>query len=140
MREKDYGIWQSWTWREVASEVRALACGLAALGFKPDDKLAIIGDNRPQLYWAMVAAQTVGGVPVPLYQDSVAEEMQYILEHTEAAFALVEDQEQVDKLLEIKERCPCTAPGFSDTRQRYAASCVVTAAAIQFRLVSAGLR
>ena len=106
VREKDYGIWQAWTWAEAAEEIRALACGLAALGFKKGDKLAIIGDNRPQLYWSMVAAQCAGGVPVPLYQDSVAEEMQYILDHTEAPFVLVEDQEQVDKVLEIMERCP----------------------------------
>ncbi|MEQ8807192.1 MAG: AMP-binding protein [Rhodospirillales bacterium] len=105
-REKDYGIWQTWTWSEVADEIRALACGLAALGFKRGDRLAIIGDNRPHLYWAMPAAQAVGGVPVPVYQDSVADEMQYVLEHAECRFALVENQEQVDKLLEIKDRLP----------------------------------
>ena len=106
VREKDYGIWQSWTWGAVADEVRALACGLAALGFKPGDMLVIVGDNRPQLYWAMVAAQTLGGVPVPVYQDSGAAEMQYVVEHVEARFAVVEDQEQVDKLLKVKDRCP----------------------------------
>ncbi len=106
VREKDYGIWQSWTWGTVADEVRALACGLAALGFKPGDMLVIAGDNRPQLYWAMVAAQTLGGVPVPVYQDSVAAEIQYVVEHVGARFAVVEDQEQVDKLLEVKDRCP----------------------------------
>ena len=106
VREKDYGIWQSWTWSAVADEVRALACGLAALGFKPGDMLVIVGDNRPQLYWAMVAAQTLGGVPVPVYQDSVAAEIQYVVEHVGARFAVVEDQEQVDKLLEVKDRCP----------------------------------
>lgn len=106
IREKDYGIWQSWTWAEVAAEVRALACGLDVIGFRPGDKLAIIGDNRPQLYWSIVAAQALGGIPVPLYQDAVAEEMQYILDHSEAKFAVVADQEQVDKLLEIKDRCP----------------------------------
>jgi len=106
IREKDFGIWQTYSWAQVAEEIRALACGLAALGFGKDDKLAIIGDNRPQLYWSMVAAQCVGGVPVPLYQDAVAEEMQYILDHTEAPFVVVENQEQVDKVLEIKERCP----------------------------------
>ena len=106
VREKDYGIWQSWTWSAVTDEVRALACGLAALGFKPGDMLVIVGDNRPQLYWAMVAAQTLGGVPVPVYQDSVAAEIQYVVEHVGARFAVVEDQEQVDKLLEVKDRCP----------------------------------
>jgi long-chain acyl-CoA synthetase len=105
-REKDYGIWQTWTWSEVADEVRALACGLAVLGFKRGDRLAIIGDNRPHLYWAMPAAQAVGGVPVPIYQDSVADEMQYVLAHAECRFAVVENQEQVDKLLEIKDRLP----------------------------------
>ena len=106
VREKDFGIWQVWSWSEVDAEVRALACGLAALGFRAGDKLAIVGDNRPQLYWAMVAAQSLGGVPVPVYQDSVADEMRYILEHAEARFAVVEDQEQVDKLLEVKDQCP----------------------------------
>ncbi len=105
IREKDLGIWQAWTWREYRDQVRAFACGLAALGFKRGDRLAIIGDNRPQLYGAMCAAQALGGIPVPVYQDSVAEEMQYVLEHAEVRFALAEDQEQVDKLLEIKDRC-----------------------------------
>lgn len=106
IREKDYGIWQTWTWRQVADEVRALACGLAAKGFRRGDKLAIIGDNRPRLYWSMCAAQALGGVPVPMYQDSVANELQFVMDHAEARFALVEDQEQVDKLLEIKPHCP----------------------------------
>jgi long-chain acyl-CoA synthetase len=105
IREKDLGIWQTWTWDEVAAEVRALACGLAALGFKRGDTLAIIGDNRPRLYWAMAAAQSLGGVPVPLYQDAVANEMVYVFEDAQARFAIVEDQEQVDKLLEIMPRC-----------------------------------
>ena len=106
VREKDLGIWQTWTWDEVAAEVRTLACGLAALGFKRGDTLAIIGDNRPRLYWAMAAAQSLGGVPVPLYQDAVATEMIYVFDDAEARFAIVEDQEQVDKLLEILPRCP----------------------------------
>jgi long-chain acyl-CoA synthetase len=100
-REKDLGIWQTWTWDQVAEEVRALACGLAALGLKPGDKIAIIGDNRPRLYWTMTAAQALGAVPVPLYQDSVTEEMAFVLDHAEVRFAMVEDQEQVDKLLGI---------------------------------------
>ena len=106
MREKDLGIWQEWSWRQMGDEVRAFACGLAAHGLCRGDKVAIVGDNRPQLYWAMVAAQCLGGVPVPLYQDAVAEEMQYVLEHAEARFAVVEDQEQVDKLLAVWKRCP----------------------------------
>jgi len=105
-REKDLGIWQTWTWSQVATEVRAMACGLAELGFKRGDNLAIIGDNRPRLYWAMAAAQALGGVPVPLYQDAVATEMAFALLDAEIKFAIVEDQEQVDKLLEIKGQCP----------------------------------
>jgi len=105
-RHKNFGIWQSWTWSEVAKEVRDLACGLAKLGFKRGDKLAVIGDNRPRLYWSMVAAQALGGIPVPLYQDSVAEEMVYVLENSDAKFAIVQNQEQTDKLLEIKDRLP----------------------------------
>ena len=106
MREKDYGIWQSWTWREVLDEVRALACGFAALGAKRGDKVAIIGDNRPQLYWVMTAAQSLGAIPVPVYQDAVAEEVSYVLNHAEAAYVVLEDQEQFDKVLEVQERCP----------------------------------
>jgi len=105
IREKDYGIWQTWTWKEVRDEVRVMAHGFAALGLRRGDKVAIIGDNRPQLYWAMVASQALGAIPVPVYQDAAAAEMQFVLDHTEARFAVVEDQEQVDKLLEIKERC-----------------------------------
>jgi long-chain acyl-CoA synthetase len=106
IREKELGIWNTWTWREYRDQIRALACGLAALGFKRGDKLAIVGDNRPRLYGAMCAVQCLGGVPVPVYQDSVAEEMQYVLEHAEVRFAIGEDQEQIDKLLEVKARCP----------------------------------
>lgn len=106
IREKDLGIWQTWNWGEVAEEVRALACGLAALGLKRGDKMAIIGDNRPRLYWGMTAAQCLGAIPVPLYQDSVAEEMAYVLDNADVKIALVEDQEQVDKLFEVQERCP----------------------------------
>ena len=105
-REKDLGIWQTWSWSQVADEVHALACGLAAMGFQRGDKLIIVGDNRPRLYWAMTAAQAVGGVPVPVYQDSAAQEMAFVVEHAEARFALAEDQEQVDKLLEIRETVP----------------------------------
>ena len=105
-REKEYGIWQAWTWNELETEVRGLACGLAALGFERGDKLAILGRNRPRLYGAMCATQALGGVPVPMYQDSVAQELLFVLEHAEVRFAIAEDQEQVDKLLEIKEQCP----------------------------------
>ena len=106
IREKSLGIWQTWTWSEVGDEVRALSCGLAEKGFQRGDKLALIGDNRPRLYWSMSAAQCLGGIPVPMYQDSVADELQFVVEHAEVRFAVAENQEQVDKLLEIKDRCP----------------------------------
>jgi long-chain acyl-CoA synthetase len=117
MREKDYGIWQSWSWAQVAAEVEALAGGLKALGFERGDRLAIIGDNRPRLYWAIAATQALGGIPVPVYQDSIADEMAYVLEDAEVRFAIAEDQEQVDKLLAVKERCPLLETVvFSDPR------------------------
>ena len=106
MREKHLGIWQSWTWNDVSEHVRALACGLAEMGFKRGDNLAIIGDNRPRLYMTMAAVQCLGGVPVPLYQDAVANEMLFVLQDAGIRFALVEDQEQVDKLLELKAQMP----------------------------------
>jgi long-chain acyl-CoA synthetase len=99
-REKDLGIWQTWTWRQVAAEVRALACGLAAQGFARGMHLAIIGDNRPRLYWSMAAAQALGGIAVPMFQDAPAAEFVFVLNDAEIAYAVVEDQEQVDKMLE----------------------------------------
>jgi long-chain acyl-CoA synthetase len=103
IREKDLGIWQTWTWRDVAQEVREIACGLASLGFKAFDNLAIVGANRPHLYMAVVGAQSLRGVPVPLYQDAVANEMVFMLDDASIDFVIVEDQEQVDKLLECRE-------------------------------------
>ncbi|MEO7157545.1 MAG: AMP-binding protein [Vicinamibacterales bacterium] len=100
VREKDLGIWQTWTWRQVAKEVRALACGLAAQGFRRGMHLAIIGDNRPRLYWSMAAAQALGGIAVPMYQDAPATDFVFVLNDSEIAYAIVEDQEQVDKVLE----------------------------------------
>ena len=105
-REKDLGIWQTWTWSQVADEVRALACGLAALGFKRGMRLAIIGDNRPRLYWSMTAAQALGGIAVPMYQDAPAAEFAYVLNDAEIVYAIVEDQEQVDKILEAAPQVP----------------------------------
>ncbi|ETX15999.1 long-chain fatty acid--CoA ligase [Roseivivax halodurans JCM 10272] len=102
-REKEYGIWQSWTWSETAEEVEALALGLLELGAKKGDFVAIIGRNRPYLYWSMVAAEMVGAIPVPLYQDSVADEMAYVLDHCGARFVIAGDQEQVDKVMEVAE-------------------------------------
>ena len=106
MRHKDLGIWQSWTWAEIHSLTRAYAVGLEALGLKRGDKIAIIGANRPKLYWTIMAAQTLGAIPVPIYSDSVADEMAYVLEHAEVTFAAVQDQEQVDKVLSIADRVP----------------------------------
>ncbi|MEL7463837.1 MAG: AMP-binding protein [Pseudomonadota bacterium] len=105
-REKLYGIWQSFTWGDVRDNTRALALGLRDLGLTAGDRVAIIGSNRPRLYWTVPAAQMNGAVPVPVYQDSVAEEMQYVLEHAGARFAVVENQEQVDKVLSVKDRLP----------------------------------
>jgi long-chain acyl-CoA synthetase len=105
-REKHLGIWQTWNWAQVQDEVRALACGLAAIGFQRGMNLAIIGDNRPRLYWSMLAAQCLGGVPVPLYQDAPAADMAYVLENAEIHYAIVEDQEQVDKLMELSSLYP----------------------------------
>ncbi|MFH1480958.1 MAG: AMP-binding protein, partial [Pseudomonadota bacterium] len=105
IREKDYGIWQSYSWQDYLAQVKDLALGLASLGFKRGDKVAIIGDNRPQLYWGAAACQCLGGVPVPLYQDAIEKELLYILEHSEAKFALTEDQEQSDKLMALKKQC-----------------------------------
>jgi long-chain acyl-CoA synthetase len=106
IRHKDLGIWQGWTWAQVLDEVRAFSVGLSELGLKRGDKVAVVGRNRPRLYWAICAAQALGAVPVPLYADSVAEEMAYVLDHAEVTVAVVEDQEQVDKLLSIAERLP----------------------------------
>jgi long-chain acyl-CoA synthetase len=106
IREKDLGIWQAYTWRDYFERARRIALGLASLGFARGDKTAIIGDNRPELYWAVAATQALGGVPVPLYQDSIEKELAYIVDHAEARFAVVEDQEQVDKLLHIRAQCP----------------------------------
>jgi long-chain acyl-CoA synthetase len=105
-REKDLGIWQTWSWAQVADEVRSLACGLAALGFKRGMRLAIIGDNRPRLYWSMTAAQALGGIAVPMYQDAPAAEFAYVLNDAEIVYAVVEDQEQVDKILEAAPQVP----------------------------------
>lgn len=105
-RHKDLGIWQSWTWSDVDRNVRCYAAGLEKLGLAKGHKLAIIGNNRPRLYWSILAAQVLGAIPVPVYADAVADEMAYVLEHAEVTIAAVQDQEQVDKLLSIAERLP----------------------------------
>jgi long-chain acyl-CoA synthetase len=106
MRHKDYGIWQTWTWGQQCEEIRAFALGLQALGFRAGEKIAIVGANRPRLYWTFAAVQSLGGVPVPVYADAVAEEMAYVLDHAGVRFALAQDQEQVDKLLSFRETIP----------------------------------
>jgi long-chain acyl-CoA synthetase len=106
LREKEYGIWQTTSWRALADEVRTLACGLAEAGLARGQHIVIIGDNRPRLYASMLAAQSLGAIPVPLYQDAVAAEMVFPINNAEVAFAVVEDQEQVDKLISIAERAP----------------------------------
>jgi long-chain acyl-CoA synthetase len=104
VREKTLGIWQTFTWAEYDRQVRAFALGLAAHGFRRGDKLAVIGDNRPRLYWAQLAAQCLGGIAVPIYQDAIASEMVYVLDHAEIRVVAAENQEQVDKILLVKER------------------------------------
>jgi long-chain acyl-CoA synthetase len=106
IREKDLGIWQTWSWREFADEARALAAGLASQGLKRGEHFALVGDNRPRLYAAMAAAQCLGAIPVPLYQDAAAAEMAFPIRNAGIALAFAEDQEQVDKLLEILPECP----------------------------------
>lgn len=106
MRHKDFGIWQSWTWFEVCQQVRDFAIGLAELGLKPGNRVALIGNNRPRLYWSFAAVQSIGAVPVPVYADSVADEMAYVLEHAEVSLAICQDQEQVDKVLSVSEQLP----------------------------------
>ena len=105
-RLKDFGIWQTWTWDQVLDEVRGLATGLHRLGVKRGDTVAIVGSNRPRLYWSIAAAQMLRAVPVPVYADAVADELAFVLAHADVRFAAVEDQEQVDKILSVSERLP----------------------------------
>ena len=106
IRLKDFGIWQTWTWAQTLDEVRNFSLGLQALGLKRGETIAIIGDNRPRLYWSLAAAQSLGAIPVPMYQDAVAEEMAYVLAHSEAKIAIAQNQEQVDKLLSVADAAP----------------------------------
>lgn len=114
MRHKDLGIWTEWSWAEMERKVCAYAIGLMAHGLERGDKVAIIGHNRPKLYWSMMAVQCAGGIPVPVYADAVADEMAYVLDHSEVRFACVQDQEQVDKLLSVADRVPNIALVFYD--------------------------
>jgi len=106
MRHKDLGIWQTWTWSQVLEIVRAYAVGLHRLGLTRGETIAIVGGNRPKLYWSVMAAQMLGAVPVPVYADAVADELAFVLAHAEVRFAAVEDQEQVDKILSVIDRLP----------------------------------
>ena len=106
LREKVYGIWQTTTWADLALLVRRLACGLSHAGLKRGDHVVVVGENRPRLYAAMLAVQSLGAVPVPLYQDAAAPEYAFPISNAEIGYAIVEDQEQVDKMLELREQCP----------------------------------
>jgi long-chain acyl-CoA synthetase len=105
-RHKDLGIWQTWTWTQVAEIVRAYAAGLQRLGLQPGDTIAIVGSNRPKLYWTMLAAQALRAIPVPVYSDAVADELAHILAHADVRFVAAQDQEQVDKVLSVSDRVP----------------------------------
>ncbi|MCG3189033.1 MAG: Long-chain-fatty-acid--CoA ligase FadD15 [Burkholderiaceae bacterium] len=106
LRGRSFGIWQTITWAQLGAMVRELACGLAEAGLQRGEHLVVIGENRPRLYAAMLAAQSLGAIPVPLYQDAVGAEFAFPINNAEVRFAVVEDQEQVDKLLELREQCP----------------------------------
>ncbi len=106
MRLKDLGIWKTYNWAQYAEQVRDFSLGLASLGFGREDNLAIIGTNLPRLYWAQVAAQCMGGVPVPVYQDAIAKELAFVLRHSQAKVIVAENQEQVDKILSIRDQLP----------------------------------
>ena len=109
MREKDLGIWQTTTWSQLAVQVHEMASGLAALGVQAGHHVAIVGENRPRLYMSMMAAQYLGAIPVPLYQDAIAAEMLYVFQDAGIRVAVVEDQEQVDKMMEVADDCPALA-------------------------------
>ena len=145
MREKDLGIWQVWTWARMRDEIAAFSMGLSRLGLVRGDKVAIVGDNRPRLYWTMCAAQALGAIPVPVYQDSVAAEMGFVLDHAGVRFAVVENQEQVDKVLEIRENGPNGIAAiehviYDDDRglQKYAVEGLQSFEAVQLFAVVAG--
>ncbi len=117
MREKEYGIWQTTDWQTMASMVEQLACGLHQAGLQRGEHIAVVGSNRPRLYATLLAAQSLGAIPVPLYQDAAAAEVVFPINNAEVRFAIVEDQEQVDKMLEAREQCPAlTHIYFDDPR------------------------
>jgi long-chain acyl-CoA synthetase len=106
LREKEYGIWQTLTWLQLSRLVQDLAAGLSLAGLQRGQHIVVVGENRPRLYASMLAAQSLGAIPVPLYQDAAAAEFVFPINNAEVAFAIVEDQEQVDKMLELREKCP----------------------------------
>ena len=106
LREKEYGIWQTQSWAELAELVEQVACGLHQAGLQRGEHMVVVGANRPRLYAAMLAAQSLGAIPIPLYQDAVAAECVFPINNAEVRFAFAEDQEQVDKLLEVRAQCP----------------------------------
>src|SRR6188768_322493 len=114
MREKTLGIWQTLSWQALRDEVELLAAGLAAEGFQRGQHLALVGENRPRLYVGMIAAQALGGIPVPMYQDAVAREMVYVFRDAEIGAAIVENQEQADKLLEVRSAYPALSRIYFD--------------------------
>src|SRR5262249_46937818 len=116
-RHKDLGIWQVWTWAEVLKEARAYAVGLSRLGLKRGDTIAIVGSNRPRLYWSLMAAQMLGAVPVPVYADAVADELAYVLAHAEVRFARGEGQGQVGKIVSVSQRLPKLEQVFYDEQR-----------------------
>ncbi|MEO8022957.1 AMP-binding protein, partial [Polaromonas sp.] len=106
MREKEYGIWQAHSWADMATLVEHIACGLHQAGLQRGEHMVVIGANRPRLYGTMLAAQSLGAIAVPLYQDAVGAECVFPITNADVRFAMVEDQEQVDKLMEIRSQCP----------------------------------
>ena len=106
MRHKDFGFWKEYTWKDCYEHVKYFSLGLISLGFKRGDRSSIVGDNDPRWYWGNWATQAIGGIPVGLYVDSLPSEMQYIIDHSETKFVFAKDQEQVDKILKLKEDLP----------------------------------
>jgi long-chain acyl-CoA synthetase len=126
MRNKHLGIWRTHSWADYVDNTRLFALGLAALGFERGDKLSVIGNNRPQLYWAQLAAMCLGGQSVPVYQDAIATELAFVFEHSETKVIVAEDQEQVDKIMSIKDQLPalewlfyCNPRGMADYEEAY---------------------
>jgi long-chain acyl-CoA synthetase len=106
LRRKDRGIWKSYTWNHCYEQVRLLSLGLVELGLQPGDKVALIGDDEPEGFWAEAAIQAAGAAVVAMWSDSIPSEIAYVIQHSDSRFVIAEDQEQVDKLLEIKDSIP----------------------------------